>query len=432
MVCLYSMTDEERIRIDLSCCPFVMHYHGQASLYALFRQMTEIIPNYSVKELWAIVENSWRTYKLGGIGLSVHKTRKSYTANKQKLSPIRVYRMLDYLCEQDYLVFHKGGILKWDNRDCSNNKTITSKYIFQDKFIEMLKQYQEIHLTQQDILLDNPVVATQERIIPAGVSHIIAAMNKLNQQYLDSAFGYGGTDIVSPQYRRIFGKDTDEGGRIYCVDSSLQTMPYSERKSLSINGEPICELDFKAMHLSLLYDFSSFGKHWELSTEFSRMIDDPYNIDISHILQGPANEIRVIIKKMILIALNASNFKQAAAAMFNDYRNNLDRLSNITYDGKQSGSARGFPCRMLAEAVLESYPSVAGSFYTGCGMRLQRVESDIVINSLCRLSEDGIVGISEHDSIIIGASHKDKAICVMKEEYLNVVGHNQFCKIEEK
>ena len=65
-------------------------------------------------------------------------------------------------------------------------------------------------------------------------------------------FAYVRIDMSRTRLHRVFNShDWMQGGRFY--GAWWQSVPKSYRKHITINGKPICEYDFSAIHLRLLY-----------------------------------------------------------------------------------------------------------------------------------------------------------------------------------
>jgi hypothetical protein len=57
--------------------------------------------------------------------------------------------------------------------------------------------------------------------------------------------------LDEPGGRRIFTSNHKQHGRFYCP---ARNIPSSERLLMTLGGEPIVELDFRAMHAALAYN----------------------------------------------------------------------------------------------------------------------------------------------------------------------------------
>jgi hypothetical protein len=80
-------------------------------------------------------------------------------------------------------------------------------------------------------------------------------------------------------FRRIFhegdkpGFDWNKGGRLYSDGKdSYQQLPRPERLKMTIDGEPVCEIDIRASYLTILH--ARYSEPFEVSREH-----DPYAIE---------------------------------------------------------------------------------------------------------------------------------------------------------
>ena len=81
-----------------------------------------------------------------------------------------------------------------------------------------------------------------------------------------------------------------------------QSMPPEQRKTILIDGYPVVELDFDAFHLTMLY-----------AIEGKQLDYDPYDT-------VAPKEMRLIIKMLLLTALNAESEESAKGAMVDEIK----------------------------------------------------------------------------------------------------------------
>lgn len=82
------------------------------------------------------------------------------------------------------------------------------------------------------------------------------------------------------------------------------------------------------------------------------------------------------------------------------------------------------PLHELMSTLRAAHAPIAQLFGTGAGMRLVRVESDIMMIVLTQLMERGVVALPVHDGIVVAASHADQAELVMRSVFLTKTGAN--------
>lgn len=185
---------------------------------------------------------------------------------------------------------------------------------------------------------------------------------------------------------RVFNGDWTQGGRIY--GGWWMQLPKSERRHLTINGEPTSELDYVSLHPAILY------------AQEGKVLDfDPYTVPG---YEGP--EARELSKRTFLRYINPSK-KYGSKG----------KLRQTALDKAQLLPNKDF------QAYLRSFLKHIGPLKAyvgeGVGMSLQRIDSDIAITVLSHLSSMNIVALPIHDSFIVSTRHKDTLRVAMTIAY---------------
>jgi hypothetical protein len=189
----------------------------------------------------------------------------------------------------------------------------------------------------------------------------------------------GRTQYLSapPRLRRVFSRASfDMGGRAY---GPWQCLPSSHRAMMLINGEPILEPDFVALHPSIIY--ALHGVHF---------VGDPYETTEFPRAHGKAG---------FNIALNAKSYASARVAIANDLK--LDMASTT---------------KLLA-AITSKHRAVSDLFFSDAGVRLMRIDSDIAINAVMNCQAKGIPALPVHDSLIVPARYADQTAEIMEASF---------------
>ena len=142
-----------------------------------------------------------------------------------------------------------------------------------------------------------------------------------------------------------------------------QTIPSELRSRITINGKRTVEIDFSAMHPRILYALEGIDLKF-----------DPYSVVSSR---------------------GRGEVKQAFNAMINS-SSDLSRPPR-GLDLKTVGCS--WP--ELKEEILRKHPAIKHRFFTGFGLKLMGLESDIAEGILMKLSSKNIVCIPVHDSFIV-------------------------------
>jgi hypothetical protein len=180
---------------------------------------------------------------------------------------------------------------------------------------------------------------------------------------------------------RIFNESFKHGGRFY--GHYTQSLPKAVRARLTINGEPVAEPDYPAHHLHILYAMEGLPRP-----------SDPYEID---------GWTRDIVKRGVLILINASTLRSAIGALIDRY--GID------------GSAAAH----LITNIKNKHKLIATHFHSGAGRRLQRLDSDMAERVQLGLTRQGIVALPIHDSFIVPERHENVAREQMAEAFETVV-----------
>jgi hypothetical protein len=189
---------------------------------------------------------------------------------------------------------------------------------------------------------------------------------------------------------RVFNNDSfKQGGRFY--GATYQQLSEKVRSGLLINGEPTVELDYSAHHIRMSYHL--------LGIDYR---DDPYLA-----LSDDPGE-RNIMKRLLLVAINADTEKKAIVGFRGAVWKDVDRSSGILTDKSIK--------KMLTHAK-EVHAPIAKYIHSGKGRRLQNRDSQVTEGILLRMMNAEIPCLPVHDSYIVPKQYGDKLKEVMVKEY---------------
>lgn len=178
---------------------------------------------------------------------------------------------------------------------------------------------------------------------------------------------------------RIFNGNMNRGGRLYGLGSSWQNIPAAERPRISIDGEPVVELDYSTLHPSLLYaEVGAVPPH------------DCYAI---------GDWPRPLVKKALLVLINASNLHKVRV-----YLAHCCEMADLGPADEQD--ALHTASRVIDE-IKAAHRPIAKFFHDDTGARLMRVDSDLSSAILSKLLRQGIVALPVHDSFLVQVRHVD-------------------------
>jgi hypothetical protein len=205
-----------------------------------------------------------------------------------------------------------------------------------------------------------------------------------------------GDSLVLPMpgngLQRIFGRGSFAcHGRAY---GWWQNIPKTARGDLKIDGEATAEVDYTALHASILYA--------ERGIKFT---GDAYEV---------GNFPRDQIKLGFNIAVNARNKRAAVGALAED-----------------AEISRADAARVLA-AIEERHKSIGEAFFSDAGVRLMRIDSELILGALRASNDGGFGALPIHDALLAPARVIDLAVEKMVESFEKLVGHVNPCQIKVK
>ncbi len=221
----------------------------------------------------------------------------------------------------------------------------------------------------------------------------------LANQILDQTFFLKDIGVENLQFRlnaeslyRVFNRGSFKyNGRAY--GALHQRMPKQMRPFVLINGSETVELDYSAYHIMMLYH-----------TEGINYQEDPYVA-----CGGP--ELRDVFKAVGLIAINAKTIQSAYGGIRDELRNRNIPMPKFTN-----------PLKTLVEMFRKPHWRIEKYLFSDAGVWLQNLDSHIMNAILMKLMEQGILGLSVYDSVIVEEQHRDILYETMIKEYEAVMG----------
>ena len=207
-----------------------------------------------------------------------------------------------------------------------------------------------------------------------------------------AAIGQSQPDFTNKSTRRIFnGSDFGLGGRFY--GPWWQSAPNEARTAIRINSNAIIECDYSAQHIHLLYCLEKCNYN-------DIFVDDPYSIP------GYRPEHRAALKLALLVASNAESEALAFPAIRNVWRDELDREQ---YEGLDPTD--------LIYSFAHKHAAIAKHLFTGVGLKLQNMDSQITEIVLKAMMERGIVALNIHDRFIVEDEHRETLVAQMIQAF---------------
>lgn len=205
-----------------------------------------------------------------------------------------------------------------------------------------------------------------------------------------------GICIDASTYRRFCCGSEKLGGRFY--SSSYSNLPKPIRKSFKINDELTCEPDYSGMHIRLLYAMEGIDYRGECYVYDKE--------DIVHIVE------RDIFKRASLIMINSKKkrFSGKTRAKY--------AILNKLFSGDKTKEKE---VESLMNSFEDFHTPIKKYLYSNIGIELQFKESEIMLGILKYMTNNNIIALSVHDSVIIQQKYKEELVQVMSDEYEKIM-----------
>lgn len=194
-------------------------------------------------------------------------------------------------------------------------------------------------------------------------------------------------DDTDRHMRRYFTKGTFEhGGRLF--GGFWQSLPkWLRRRGLLIEGEEVATLDFGQMAPRILYGLAGA----------SAPIVDAYLLPG---LEAHRKGVKKVLNAMLFADKPLTRFPKNTKTLF------PTRSSLAEVTGK----------------VEQTHAPIRHLFFTGIGHRVQFVESEILVDILLTLSQEGIIGLPIHDAVIVSKSSVPLVTRIMLDQFKSHTG----------
>ena len=201
-------------------------------------------------------------------------------------------------------------------------------------------------------------------------------------------------NLSKRRMHRVFN-DTDMtlGGRFY--GGWWQEVPKGYRHFIMIHGKPTVEFDYANLHPRILYAEKGIEPP-----------EDCYS-GVYPAISGYEFVKEKTMRKTVKVALNA--MLNASETLKRPPRG--FRRENCNCSWKE-----------LSEAILHKHKPIADKFYTGQGLRLQKIDSDIAEYVMLHFKDYDMPVLPLHDSFIIRSGYEETIKTVMQRAFKKFVG----------
>ena len=227
----------------------------------------------------------------------------------------------------------------------------------------------------------------------------------------------GTNDNLYPRISAIFSRSSFScGGRLYSIPQKgigWQGLSQEQRKTITINEEATVELDFKGLHVSMLYAIMGV-----------QIKEDPYS--------GLSAELRPLYKTLMLRLLNAKSVCYTIRSMSDTVYTLKRKVLLSPRDLKLLDCIHEYKPKwsILISELMERHRVIQRYFGSDCGIFLQRLDGEMMLHILSVLAQEGIPALPVHDSVIVPRHTQNRAAEVMQEVYRRYMGFD--CMIENK
>jgi hypothetical protein len=205
-------------------------------------------------------------------------------------------------------------------------------------------------------------------------------------------------DLTRTRLHRVFNNSSfNEGGRFY--GGWWQGVPKRYRKFITIDNSPTRELDYSGLHPVMLY--TNMGLSFPT---------EPYSIE------GIDPSFRGLIKTTFNSLINAPD----------------RRISGPTpWEQEEDPLPEGWTFEQIKQAIVERHLPIADYFYSGEGLKLQRIDSNIAADVMAEMMSRGKPVLPVHDSFIVYRGYYKMLREVMFDAYKRHVDSEIGIKVVE-
>lgn len=258
---------------------------------------------------------------------------------------------------------------------------------------------------------------------PTAFSNAAKPARVYNKLWLNHTASFLNGFELNPFAKRIFNNDLYHGGRFYC---HFQNLPSKERANLLIDNEKTVELDFKAMHINILYSLAN-----------KSLKSDPYSVD------GIDRKVMKLLMLRLVNTNNLAGFKTVVTLSgnpknkmrYDEYRRDLMQyeLGKISIKPAHPFAFGNFIPGVTdhltgdeaLKIITKKHKAIRHMFGTDrLGTKLQNIDSNVMAEILVNLSQKDIPALPVHDSVIVRESDQAIAHDVMKKAYLKIMKHD--------
>jgi len=264
--------------------------------------------------------------------------------------------------------------------------------------------------------------------VPArALRELTPPINRLNRRLRTVEMTLFGELLVAPQVRRVFNLDLEHGGRWY---HPLQNRSKAERAALELDGEPVIELDFNALHPRLIY--AREGMQYPLDRcPYRDACRDPDDDAERKAMKGIGFQVINDTSPEQAIAHLEARQHPGRVAAYHRHRAELAEWAALPPEQRTAPPRRPaglwdtfeplspeIDVRAAVSRFLAAHESIAYTFSReGQALELQHADARIAERVIARCVERRWAVLPVHDSFIVQARHAAGLRTFMDDAY---------------
>lgn len=439
---LRDLEDVDRYKILLSTMKGKPFRECNKSYDSLVDTFASLYGEKKYRALQWFFTNTSKAIRNGYAGFTVRLTTNYWSGNVCGIGARQVKSVLDNLEQDGYITIFTGN--KDTRAEWLSFPTVVR---FQPKLLFLFDSEQIVLYVAKGCLIDTVVVKdrkTKEQLFIENTEEylgMVGKMNDYNQSLSEVQIEFMGEPLPLVEYKRSFSGDLFHGGRLFVHGGGIQLLPEQYRlEHITVNGEKIVELDYKANHPYMLYSL-----YLNENKNISELISDnfdPYNADSSflqvdsitiakHKMKYSLSKydpVRNLYKRALLLSINCVDFAQTKRTLGNElFKDNLRDEKDREFIGiikPDTGK--------IIQALADHNYIIEKEFYSDKGIWLQNLDSEIALRVIDLMIQSGEVALCYHDSFCCRESVEDLLYAAMQQAWKDILGSDTFCKISKK
>ena len=386
--------------------------------------------------------NTSKAMRKGYKSMSIKLDNNYWTGNSAGIGARKVKQVIDYFEEIGYITVYTGSkdVRMW----WMSYPTIVK---FNAPLYDVVDCNQIRLLVPDDkqscliVIKDRETKEEIEFEITEEIKTMADEVSNYNDSFKDVLIEFNGEPVPSLEYKRSFSGDLYKGGRLFAHGGSVQLLPEKYRlEYLTLDKEPIVEVDYKAIHPNIMYELISLEN--PMYAKLARKNFDPYNADTSfldvdekaialHKMKFGITKydpVRKLYKRSLLMAINCKSDIQTR----NTINQELYKDSKLDERDREFIGINKPNIALILEALSDHNSAICDYFYKDYGVVLQNLDSKIALRVIEILLQEGQTCLAYHDSFAVKMSVQPLLEFAMKEAWKDTLGDNKFCFLDVK